>query len=209
MFPLPGPVSEAAGQRVGGAGPRSARPTCWPRCWTGPGRTRRPRRRSSGCWPRVERTSPGCGRSRRCPVGRARCTRPGDQASRRPMSTETSSHSDVIDAATARRTNGSGTYRGRPKTVCSLDRVACRTVDAVPYRDADPTGAGARRPRRRTPAAVRLTRSGRPRADQGDIPLSRRIPFVPGSRRGNREHRSFAPGCCGATRHHATTRMCT
>ncbi|MEE1799856.1 hypothetical protein PUR57_14460 [Streptomyces sp. JV176] len=29
--------------------PRSARPTCWPRCWTRPGRARSPRRRSSVC----------------------------------------------------------------------------------------------------------------------------------------------------------------
>lgn len=36
--------------------------------------------------------------------------------------------------ATARRTNGSDTYRRHPKSFCSLYRAGCRTVDVAPRR---------------------------------------------------------------------------
>lgn len=46
------------------ARPRSVPPICWQPCWTRPGRTRSPRRRSSVYWPRAGWTSPRCARSR-------------------------------------------------------------------------------------------------------------------------------------------------
>lgn len=70
--------------------------------------------------------------------------------------------------ATARRINGSDTYRRHPKSVCSLYRAGCRTVDVAPRRS--PGEADAEREERRPP---------RPSGTEGVTRPPRREPCPP------------------------------